>query len=84
MAYEITDIEGIGDSYAEKLGVAGITTAENLLEHCCDTKGRGAVAEKTGLRHESPQALLLKDGKVVWHESHGSIRVESLNQAVSA
>jgi bacillithiol system protein YtxJ len=43
-----------------------------------------AVAEKTGVRHESPQALLLKDGKVVWHESHGSIRVESLNAAVGA
>ena len=43
-----------------------------------------AVAEKTGVRHESPQALLLKDGKVVWHKSHSGIRFESLNEAVGA
>ena len=42
-----------------------------------------AVAETTGVRHESPQALLIRDGKVVWHDSHHRIRVDSLNQAVS-
>ena len=42
-----------------------------------------AVAEKTGVRHESPQALLLRGGKVVWHQSHGSIRVDTLSQAIS-
>ncbi|NIR34599.1 MAG: bacillithiol system redox-active protein YtxJ, partial [Actinobacteria bacterium] len=31
-----------------------------------------AVAEKTGVRHESPQALLLRGGEAVWHESHSS------------
>ncbi len=29
-----------------------------------------AVAEKTGIRHESPQAFVLKNGKVVYHASH--------------
>lgn len=42
-----------------------------------------AVAEKTGVRHESPQALLLRGGKVVWNKSHGSIRVDTLSQAVA-
>ncbi len=42
-----------------------------------------AVAETTGVRHESPQALLLRDGKVVWHDSHHRIRVDSLSQAVA-
>lgn len=40
-----------------------------------------AVAEKTGVRHESPQALLLKDGKVAWHASHWQIRAEALEGA---
>lgn len=43
-----------------------------------------AVAEKTGVRHESPQALLLRDGEVVWHSSHGSIREDSLKDALGA
>ena len=43
-----------------------------------------AVAERTGVRHESPQALLLKGGEVVWHDSHSSIRVDTLEKAVGA
>lgn len=29
-----------------------------------------AVATRFGIRHESPQALVLSGGKVVWHGSH--------------
>lgn len=32
-----------------------------------------AIAEKFGIRHESPQLLILKDGKVSFHTSHGAI-----------
>ncbi|PYS41506.1 MAG: bacillithiol system redox-active protein YtxJ [Acidobacteria bacterium] len=41
-----------------------------------------AIAERFGLRHESPQALLIKDGRVVWHASHWSITSESLTEAL--
>lgn len=42
-----------------------------------------AVAERTGVRHESPQALLLHGGKVVWHDSHHGIRTDTLEKAVA-
>jgi len=29
-----------------------------------------AVAERTGVRHESPQAFVIKNGAVVYHASH--------------
>jgi bacillithiol system protein YtxJ len=29
-----------------------------------------AIAQRFGVRHESPQALLLQDGEVVWARSH--------------
>lgn len=29
-----------------------------------------AIAQKFGIRHESPQALVIEDGQVVWHGSH--------------
>lgn len=29
-----------------------------------------AIAQKTGIRHESPQAIVLKDGKAVYHAAH--------------
>lgn len=36
------------------------------------------IGEDTGVRHESPQVLLLKDGKAVWHASHYDIQQETL------
>lgn len=40
------------------------------------------VAAATGVTHESPQALLVRDGRVVWHASHGAITRASLASAV--
>ncbi len=40
-----------------------------------------AVAAETGVRHESPQALLLSAGQVRWHASHGAITRTSLAEA---
>src|SRR5262245_4017704 len=41
-----------------------------------------AIAARFGVRHESPQALLIKDGRVLWHASHWSITSDSLNEAL--
>ncbi|RAV28728.1 bacillithiol system redox-active protein YtxJ [Sinomicrobium soli] len=38
----------------------------------------GAVAERFGVIHESPQLLLLRNGKVVYNESHGAITAGKL------
>jgi bacillithiol system protein YtxJ len=43
-----------------------------------------AVAERTGVRHASPQVLLLKGGRVVWKASHWSISKESLDGALAS
>ncbi len=40
------------------------------------------LTRRTGVRHESPQALLVRDGEVAWHASHWSIRSQSLKAAV--
>ena len=41
-----------------------------------------AVAQRLGLRHETPQAILLRDGKVVWNASHFRITATQLDQAL--
>ena len=38
-----------------------------------------ALSEKTGVRHESPQAFVLKDGKVVYHASHYDVTAADIN-----
>ena len=55
MSYKITEIEGIGAIYTEKMAEVGIKTTEDFLAKCCDPKGRKAVAEGTGL---SPKRIL--------------------------
>lgn len=38
------------------------------------------IAEMTGVRHESPQAIVLKDGKPVFHASHYNIEAEEVSE----
>ena len=39
------------------------------------------VADATEISHESPQALILRDGEVVWNASHTSITKDALADA---
>jgi predicted flap endonuclease-1-like 5' DNA nuclease len=55
MAYTITDIEGIGATYGEKLTGHGIKTTDDLLEKGSTKKGREAIAAASGV----PESLIL-------------------------
>jgi bacillithiol system protein YtxJ len=39
-----------------------------------------AAAETLGVQHQSPQAILIEDGKAVWNESHWRITYEFLTE----
>lgn len=41
-----------------------------------------AVAERLGIRHASPQAIVLFRGRPIHHASHGSIRMDAIRDAV--
>ncbi|MBW7456676.1 bacillithiol system redox-active protein YtxJ [Paenibacillus sepulcri] len=38
-----------------------------------------AIAEQAGIKHESPQALLIENGMVSWHASHWGITYSTLD-----
>lgn len=38
------------------------------------------IEEKLGVKHESPQVLLIKNGKCVWHASHRAINEEIVKE----
>jgi len=42
-----------------------------------------ALETVTGIRHESPQALVVRDGTVQWHASHRRVTDEALAAAVA-
>jgi bacillithiol system protein YtxJ len=41
-----------------------------------------ALAERTGVTHQSPQAIVLRDGVAAWHRSHYDIQADALERAV--
>lgn len=43
-----------------------------------------AIAERLGVRHESPQAILVQDGAAAWSASHGAITAAALRKATGS
>ena len=41
-----------------------------------------AVTERLGVRHESPQAFVLRGGRVEWHGSHNEVTADTLRREV--
>jgi bacillithiol system protein YtxJ len=42
------------------------------------------AAARFGIRHETPQAILLRDGRPIWSASHFRITATNLDTVVSA
>lgn len=40
------------------------------------------LADRFSVRHESPQILIIKNEKVIWHGSHNAVNPENLFQAL--
>ena len=40
------------------------------------------IEEKTGVRHESPQLIILRYGKVIWSASHRAITTTALSAVI--
>jgi predicted flap endonuclease-1-like 5' DNA nuclease len=48
---KVIAVEGIGETYAQKLQQAGIATVAALLNAGASPKGRQEIADKTGISH---------------------------------
>jgi bacillithiol system protein YtxJ len=49
-----------------------------------DTEIAQAVTKRTGIRHESPQVIVLRDGHPVWSASHFDITAAAVTDVLSA
>ena len=41
------------------------------------------VSERLGIRHETPQAIVLRDGRPVWNASHFRITAQEISRVLS-
>ena len=51
-----------------------------LLDLIANRMISNLVAEKCDVRHESPQLLLIKNGKCIYHESHSGITMDDITR----
>ena len=56
----------------------------NLLEIQAAPEISREVEKLTGVRHESPQVILLRDGKAVWDASHFDVNAATVAQALES
>ncbi len=43
-----------------------------------------AVSQRLGVRHETPQALLVREGRVVWSASHFRVTADAVVNAINS
>lgn len=63
--------------------VQGVNADVHIVILQTDRPVSNAIAERTGIRHESPQAFVLKDGKPVYHASHYDITADDISACLS-
>ena len=56
----------------------------NLLEVQSARDVSRELADLTGVRHETPQVIVLKDGKAVWNASHFEVKAGAVRQALES
>ena len=56
----------------------------NLLEVQTARDVSRELADLTGIRHETPQVIVLKDGKAVWNASHFDVKASAVSQALQS
>ncbi len=72
------------DEFRAFAGDNGDETGYALIEVQTARQLSDELARRTGVRHESPQALLLRDDRAIWHASHWHIKADSLRRASAA
>lgn len=55
----------------------------NLVVVQDDRDVSNAIEQKTGIRHQSPQAIILKEGRAVYNASHYSINAAEIRSEMS-
>ena len=56
----------------------------NLLEVQSARELSNEIEATTGVTHETPQVIVLRDGKAVWNASHYRVKADTVSEALQA
>ena len=63
--------------------VSAVGAEINLVIVQTDRDISNEIERRTGIKHESPQAIVLKDGEAVYHASHYDITIDDINDHIT-
>src|SRR4051794_35764850 len=72
-----------GISAGVKSIVSDLDTDLNLVVVQTDREISNEIASRTSVRHQSPQAIVVKKGRAVYHASHYDITSEDIRKSIS-
>ncbi len=78
-----TSFEALDELHAHIEGAQPGVAGYKMITVQTDRPVSDAVSQRFGIRHETPQAILLRDGKAVWNASHFRITASQLDQALT-
>ncbi len=62
-----------------------ITNSKNIVVLVIESRKLSTmIAQTLNIKHESPQAFIIKDGVVKWHASHNELSAENIRKAFEA
>jgi bacillithiol system protein YtxJ len=63
------------EDYPGEVALVEIQTARQISNE---------IGTRTGIEHESPQVIVLRNGEPVWHASHWNVTAKAVEQATQA
>lgn len=78
-----TSFEALDELQAHIESTAAGSAAYKMITVQTHRPVSDAVSQRLGIRHETPQAILLRHGKVIWNASHFRITASQLDQALT-
>jgi len=76
-AVGIEEVQAFLDNRAPK---NGLVTALVVVQEARPVAEE--IAARTSLKHQTPQAILVKEGRVLWHASHWGVTAKAMEAAV--
>lgn len=68
------EAEGLWDKFDTTLWLLDVTGNRGVSNY---------LADKSGVIHESPQLMVIKDETVIWHGSHSAVNRKNVEQIIS-
>lgn len=72
----------VAEEQVRRFAGEGDTVPVTMIDVIRQRAMSDAIEDATGVRHESPQVLLVRDGRVVWNASHRRVSAVAIDAAV--